>query len=372
MTGTIAPVVAFADIATAAETIIAGCERPIENAAVYSNGAALNPSFGEHLMREVYIARTCRSDAVTLFRFEPGARLHGGNTFLLTSQGRLAQEQIGPALRDDPQRLDAALSTWRPVMRVREECLLLARYGLDAWDSWLAELLPKLVVAETSFPGRFRYLLPADLVNDTNAGPAAQRLRETLWAYGLHPGRILPLQPAMDYACDRLHAIGPVWSDHVMHPGVATLMRERLPPSPAPPTEPQPQRIALLPTGPEARIANIDTVTAFLEQHGFAFHTPGAMPFLDQVRLFRGASLVFATLGADLAGLLYAPHGVRVISVAPVVCGDGLAYGLILDRGGHYADLRGPMAAPSEDAPDRAGFTIDPAQISEAFAALGV
>lgn len=370
MTATPAPSVPLADIATAAETIVAGCDVPVDNATVYSNIGALNPTFGEHLMRDIYVARTCRIDAVVVRQLEPGTRLHGGDEFLLSHQGRLAREQIAPYLLDDPRRLHALLSAWRPAVRVREECLLLARYGLYTWGHWLAELLPKLVVAETVFPGRFRYLLPVDLLSDANPNAAAPRLRETLSAYGLHPSRILPLQPSMDYEFDRLHAISPVWSDHVMHPAVANLMRARLPPSPA--EMPQPPRIALLRTGPGRTIANLDPVAALLRQHGFTFHTIGTMPFLDQVRLFRGASLVFAILGSDLTGLLYAPPGVRVISVAPAVFGDRFFYALILDRGGHYADLRGPVTTLNEDVPHRSSFTIDPAQISEAFAALGV
>lgn len=373
MTVTTTQAVPLADLAIAAEIIIAPCTQPVENATVYSNIATLNPAFGDHLMRDIYVARSCRIAPVTLLQLDAGTRLHGGSEFLLTSQGGRAREQIAPYLMDDPQRLDSLLSAWRPVVRVREECLLLARYGLYTWGHWLAELLPKLVVAEAAYPGRFRYVLPVELLSDMNPASPAMRLRETLSAYGVHPSRILPLQPAMDYECDRLHAMSAVWSDHMMHPAVATLMRERLPPAPGAANEPQAQqRIALARTGPGRSIANMDTVTALLRQHGFSFHTVGAIPFRDQVRLFRSATLVFSILGSDLTGLLYAPLGVRVISAAPAVFGDRFFYALILDRAGRYADLRGPVAALNEDVPHRSSFTIDPAQISEALAALGV
>lgn len=361
------------ELSVPCETLIDGCTWHVENATAYTNIATLNPEFACDLLRDIYVARTCAMAPVTLSRFDNDTLLHGGEEFLVTSGGKLLQEQVAPYLRDEPDRLRQLLAEWRPTIRVHEECLLAARYGIYTWGHWLGELLPRLVLAEARFPGRFRYVLPSLIVTESNPQAPMTRIRESLLAYGIAMSRVLALHPAMNYRFDRLHAISSVWSDHVMHPAAAALLRTRLiRPAGEQPATDRPRRVALLRTGWGRAIANADQVNSLLCAHGFALHTVGDMAFNDQVQLFRSASMVFAVLGSDLTGLIYAPEGIKVISVAPAVFGDRFFYALILDRKGGYADLRGPIAELNPTVEHRSSFHVAPAEIINAMEALGV
>lgn len=360
------------DMSVARETLLGACARELDSAIVYTNVVELNPEFGTHLLRDVYVARTARLAAVDMLRLDSGVMLHGGGEFLITSNGRLSQEQVAPYLADQPKRVQSLLNESRPVVGVPEECLLAARYGIYTWGHWLGELLPRIVLAETLFPGRFRYVLPMHVLTELNPMLPMVRMRESLAAYGIGSDRILGLHPTMDYKFDRLHVITSVWSDHVMHPEAAALMRSRLIPQPR--TEDpigQPERVSLVRTGPGRSIANFDEVRGFLSTCGFVFRTVAAMPFRAQVRMFQSATLIFSILGSDLTGLIYSSNGIQVISAAPSMFGDRFFYAMILDRMGRYADLRGHVTDRNLAVEHRSSFNIGTSAIANAMKALG-
>jgi len=360
------------ELSVVSETLIDGHSWHVDNATAYTNITAWNPEFACHLLRDIYVARTCELAVVRLSRFDKDTILYGGEEFLVASGGSLLREQVAPYLCEEPDRLQRLIAEWRPTIRVHEECMLVARYGIYTWGHWLGELLPRLVVAEARFPGRFRYGLPSLVLTEANPQSPISRIRESLLSYGIGMNRVLALHPAMNYRFDRLHAISSVWSDHIMHPAVAALMRSRvIQPGGAQPATDRPRRVGLLRAGPDRALANMDEVNSLLHAHGFALHLVGDMTFNDQVQLFQSASLIFAILGSDLTGLIYAPEGIRVISVAPAVFGDRFFYALILDRKGRYADLRGPIEKLNPAAEHRSSFHIESSEIIAALEALG-
>ena len=81
---------------------------------------------------------------------------------------------------------------------------------------------------------------------------------------------------------------------------------------------------------------------------------------------------VFGTLGSGLTGLIYAPVGVHVLSVAPHLFGDWFFYALVADRRGRYADVRGPIVTPDAKIPHRGSFSIDPDHVAAGLATLDV
>ncbi len=355
------------DLATRIGSLLDGLAYPIRNATVYSNVAALNPAFARHVMRDIYIDRTCQVETVSLWCFDPHTILFGGDEFLIQTRGRLLAEQIAPYL--DAVRIRTLVSAWRPVIRIGEEVLLIARYGLYTWGHWIGELLPKIVLAEARFPGRFRFALPSTITNEGDPHVPVDRMRESLLAYGIGPDRLLLLYPAMNYHFDRLHAVAPLWSDHVMHPGAAALMRDHLRDRPNGPGKGQ--QIGLERAGAGRGIDNMAEIRACLQDRGFTFYSASALRFTEQVRLFQSASTIFAVLGSDLSGLVYAPAGVHVISAAPAVFGDRFFYAMLLERQGRYADLRGPITRLHHDADNRSTFHLDAVEIDSALAALG-
>ena len=362
----------LAEMSITSEVLIDGCAWHVPNATICTNVATLNPEFARHLLRDIYVERTCRIDPIVLARLDKETTVHGGEEFIVTSGGRLLQDQLAPYLHDEPDRLRRLLTEWRPTIRVPEECVLVARYGIYTWGHWLGELLPRVVLAEAWFPGRFRYALPSRIRDEPDPGSPIGRIRESLLSYGIGMSRILALHGTMNYRFDRLHAISSVWSEHVMHPTVAALMRTRLiSPDHHHTGASGAGRVGLLRTGPGHAIANIDDVKSLLCARGFTLHSVGAMTFIDRVRLFRSASLVFSVLGSDLPGLLYAPEGIRVVSAAPAVFGDRFFYALVLDRKGRYADVRGEIAELNEMAQHRSSFHVAPDGIIPAIEMLG-
>lgn len=354
------------------ETLLPGRTQQVGNATVYTNIDALNPPFARHLHADIYTDRLCSVSPVVLARLDSDAVLHGGGEYLVTSRGRLLREQFAPYLQDDPARVRGILSTWRPIFRIREECLLVARFGIYTWGHWLAEILPRLVLVEAKYPGRFRYVLPVHVWRDADPHSAWSHIRESLAAYGIGFGRqVLSLQETMDYQFDRLYAVSDIWSDHLMHPDAAAMMRSRLHVPIPTPTGAHASRIGLDRIGEGRTVANLAEIKPLLASKGFTFHAIGHMSFAEQVALFQSATVIFATLGSDLTGLLFAPEGVKVISVAPAIFGDRFFYALILDRHGLYADLRGPVTALHRVDGHRSMFEIDAAQIDAAMAALG-
>jgi hypothetical protein len=362
----------LSEISVVCETLIDGYSWHVDNATAYTNIGELNPEFACHLLHDIYVARTCELTSVTLSRFDKDTLLYGGEEFLVASDGRLLRDQVAPYLGEEPDRLERLIGEWRPTIQVHEECMLAARYGIYTWGHWLAELLPRLVLAEARFPGRFRYVLPSLVLTEANPRSPIARIRESLLSYGIGMNRVLALHPAMNYRFDRLHAVSSVWSDHILHPAAAALMRTHLiQPGGAQPAPGRPRRVGLLRAGPDRAIANIDEANALLSAYGFALHKVGDMMFSDQVQLFQSASVIFAILGSDLTGLIYAPEGIRVISVAPAVFGDRFFYALMLDRKGRYADLRGPIVTLNPAAEHRSSFHIATSEIIAAMEALG-
>ena len=56
---------------------------------------------------------------------------------------------------------------------------------------------------------------------------------------------------------------------------------------------------------------------AALGPYGFEPIVPGRMSFREQIRVFSEASVVVGPHGAALTNLVFAPHGCRIVEIAP-------------------------------------------------------
>jgi hypothetical protein len=341
----------------------------IEGALVHTNIETLQPGFGRHMVHDIYPGRDGSIESLDLGQLPSGAVVITDHDGLLVAGGEIVAEQLSPSLKADPAKLAAILATTRPIVTVGGEVMLGVRYGMATWGHWLGELLPRIVVVENRYPGRFRYALPRHVVQWEKMHPAYRRIHESLAAYGIGDDRIVQMEPGIDYRFTELYALTPVWMARSLHPQAGELMRRNIMLLP-PEHEPEP-RVALLRTDTRGRnIENIEALRPMLRGYGFVFIETAPMPFVEQVAVFRGAQAIAAVLGSAMTGLIYAPRGVRVLSMAPESFGDNFFYGLTQERQGSFVDLRGTIGELDPARRDNSGFRIEPDVLAAGLEAL--
>jgi capsular polysaccharide biosynthesis protein len=353
----------YADLGLPAEPLLGPAGLSVGNAVEYTNLAAYDESFAAHLLRDVYVSRDCALTGVSLVALPAGASVLGGGHYVLKLGDTLVAEQYPPYFPNTPEHVTATLASKHPVAEVENETVLIARFGVFTWGHWLCELLPKLVLVENACPGRFSFALPQEVFSAPEAALPFVRMRESLAAYGIEQARVVALRADHDYRFSRLFAVTPVWSDFMMHPGGAAAMRMSLRArAEAPPF----RRLAIrrLP-GWGRELQNFAELETPLRESGFALRMTGVYPFLEQVAAFAASELVFGVLGSDLANLVYASEGIRVVAAAPSVFGDRFFFALVQERRGRMIDLRGPVTIPDKQTAHRSAFTIDPAELAK-------
>jgi hypothetical protein len=348
-----------AEIGEHVGSLASSLERRIPNVTCFTNVEQYNQKFFRHLARKIYVDRDCSFSEIHLIKMPPNTIMFGGGDFIVGHAGRLVSEQVSPQMQEAPTVLASRLSETRPEQVIEDEVVIVARFGIYTWGHWLGELLPRAVLVESMYERRFRYVVPHAVATNSNPALPWVRIREALAAYGIGVDRLLLVHDAMNYVFYNAHLTTPVWSDFLMHPEVSTLMRTRLlPPLNEPVLRPNRNVAIVRGTGSGRQMRNRDGVVAYLTAADFELCDLGAMPFCEQVRTFRSAKVVFATLGSDLTGLIFAPVGVGVISAAPGVFGDRFFYALVVDRQGIYADLRGPVVDENLQVPHKSSFEL--------------
>jgi capsular polysaccharide biosynthesis protein len=322
------------------------------------------------VVRGAYAARIGRPGAVRIMALPEGAMVHGQAQFLLSVGDLLVEEQIPPHWRADsggtlpPRRALAELND------VDGDVMLIARFGCRTWGHWLGELLPKIAVCEWHFPNRYFYALPQEAIDIEKSGVIARRIRESLAAYGVPMGRVLPLS-GKPYRFSRLFAMTGVWTDRMMHPQVMATMQEtvRLPHAVTSAVQP---RVALLRGDNDRRqMTNADAVKACLRARDFAILDIAELSFTDQVRVFMKARQIFSILGSSLSGLIFAEEGVDVTAVAPARFADRFFYALMQAKGARYAEVRGPVVGEPLPMYRDSAFEVPIGDLEAALAALG-
>jgi capsular polysaccharide biosynthesis protein len=325
---------------------------------VYENISDFDSAFARQMNQHVYVDRLANLHAIDLVALGP-ASLHTSADYTVTVGSSLVEEQAPPWYGEATR---AAIAADRPIEEISGEVVIVARYGFWTWGHWLGELLPKLVMVEAAFPGRFRFIVP-----DTGDVPKWRNFRDSIQAYGVSPHRLILIKPGKTLRLKTAWAVTPIWSDSIMHPAAAELMRCALPQKPIR----KARKIAIFREQADARtLVNGTQIAELLSRRGYEALEMAGLDFETQAQLFREAQAVFSTLGSGLTGLIYAPIGVRVLSVAPHIFGDRFFYALVADRRGRYADVRGPIVAPNSSIPHRGSFSVDPDRIAAGLDAL--
>jgi hypothetical protein len=335
---------------------------------IWHNVADFSQRSADHLNKEVYIDRIANVDSVITVKLYESS-LVDGDTYSLYSNGCIVYEQLGPQHGGDGSKVSSLFDPSRAVIDVKEECLLVARYGEGTWGHWLGEILPRAVIAESIAPGKYTFVVPAWTTQEDSISPLARNTLDSLAAYGIGRDRLLRLEGGKLYRFQQLNSISSVWSDKTIHPAVATLMRRSLTQN-IPDVDIGNESIALLRYDGRRAIENMDLVLGVLEHQGFLRVDIGQMPFVRQVATFRSAKNVFSILGSSLTGLIYSPYGVKVATVAPGAWLDRFFYALVQRLDGKYVDVRG-TPVPQEGAFERDySFTVDIAKLQQALNAL--
>ena len=269
------------------------------------------------------------------------------------------------SMQRDPELLRQAVTQPEEVADVDEECVLLARYGYGTWGHWLGEILPIASIVEHRYPRRFRYAVPR------LQSAYGCVVKESLRAYGIDAGRLIVLPRGKSVRLANAWAVTPIWSDHTPHPAALDVMRGGVRLSAY---RPGYEKIALMRRDwPTRGILNGEEIERFFEARGFRITDAGGMPFVEQVRMFQSASVVFGVIGSGLTGLIYSPNGVRVIGAGPALWGDRFFVALGQHRAAAWAEVRGPSQWDGKTGHLRdALFSIPMAALADSMGALSV
>lgn len=344
------------------QVIYPGRETHLPCAFVHSNEAEFDPVWAGHIVANAYRERTAISDAVMIGRLPAGAMLRGGDHFLLCVDGAAIADYIPHVFRENTAALGAELKNERAVIEIREEFVLLARYGHGTWGHWMGEILPIAAAVEAAYPGRFRYAVPQSGHVDYVTG-----MIQSLALYGISIQRLVWLRSGFDHRFHRALAVTPIWSDSAPHPAALDALRKVIP------NDPQgPKKIALMRRDSLTRaIANAAEVQDVLVGEGFYITDMAGVRFAQQLRAFSGADVVFGVLGSGLTGLIYSPDYIRVIAASPSGFSDRFFYALVQRRGGRWVEVKGRSLWNGRDGLLRdAPFEIPIRALREALAAI--
>jgi hypothetical protein len=319
----------LAHVFTQKELIFPTRSVALDDVVSFSNTAAsfANPAF---------CARTAIPDSIHIGLLPPRTTFHGIHLFAASLGGSWIAETIPHHLRGQITQTCPDAST--DIIPIEDECFIATRYGHGTWGHWLGEILPLVAVAERLYPGRFRY---ATTFYGGETGWYGSRIVETFAAYGIAENRLFRMMQNRSYMFSAAHWITPAWSDHVMHPDVATVMRGSVRLASGSGSK----RIALLSRGTRGRnVMNAEAITRVLRAYDYVPVDIEALSFSQQVLCFRHAESIFSVLGSGLAGLLFSPDAIKVVTIRPEQWLDRFFTGLMQLRRGRWADISGPTS----------------------------
>jgi capsular polysaccharide biosynthesis protein len=325
---------------------------PVDHVVAFSNTVStyVNPAFGW---------RIAKLDEIYIGRLPPRVVLHGPHNFAASLGYTWVAESIPHYLHVQTAHVQPD-SVSDPIP-IEDECFLATRFGHGTWGHWLCEILPLVVVTEHMYPGRFRYAIAFYGGETARYG---SRIVESLAAYGISENRLFRMEQNRSYVFSRASWMTPAWSDHMLHPDVATVMRGAVSLGPVGDL----RRIMLFRRETRGRgLMNRESIEELLGEYDYAAVDIEDLSFIQQISVFRGVEGLFSVLGSSLSGLIYAPDFVTVATLRPQFWEDRFFTALMQMRRGKWADISGPTAGEN---PMRDPFSVEESHVASALQAI--
>ena len=214
------------------------------------------------------------------------------------------------------------------------------------------------------YPKRFSFIMSNMPFKSSDRRTIWTAIRESLEAYGIGQDRLSPVWGDIAFSFEAIFAFTPILIDQCFHPLALEIMRQDIRHR----SSGYGNRISLFREGSSRRnLTNIDQIQPILERNGFGFPNLSTTPFIDQAAAFREATIVVSILGSvvsilgsSLTGLIYAPEGVKVLSIAPPFFSDRFFHSLVQERKGEFIDLRGEVVSVAANPGKDDDFAVDP------------
>lgn len=222
----------------------------------------------------------------------------------------------------------AAMDDTPPLDGVHVLCI---KRGATNYGHWLAEMLPMALLANSVLGPEVRFLVPRQ------GGALGDTIRDSLLLAGIGADRIVRLGGA---PCRIRHLVmvhGLSIHGLYLSPLVSSLLQDLA--QPVAPAHPG-CRVWVSRVGQARCLWGERDVGTVLHGLGWQVVNPGALPFRDQVALFKGAGLVGGVMGAGLANLLFAAPGTRAEILAPAAMPDTFFFLVARLRALRYRETR--------------------------------
>lgn len=352
----------------------AGVDQRVANPLVHTNlCAARDELFAGSIMHE-YVPRTFTHQEVFLGRYPPNTLLDTQQGYLVVCGSHAVREQVSPWLQEQSA---AVMETRKEANKAREidvPSFLAARFGETTWGHWILEILPKVIVAEKTFPGLFVFVVPRNIVEDTRERTYSTSVVESLAAFGISRERLIPVGDYRIYLFSALFDVFGLHNQNVPHQMALDVLRTL---QPSKIDKPIQRKIAVLRRlGDRRSLLNYNKISEQLIARGYDILDPQSIPFRDQVAAFQSADLVVGELGSGLTGLAFSQRGTRVLTLGPLNWPDTYFTPLMQMLDLRVADARGvsvrftPDDKKMDRSPENSFYIISPSDLENALDAL--
>jgi len=349
------------------EPVLPGGTIRVVNPLVYTNAGAIgDAAFRRHLFR-INAAQDLPQPAALLGAYPPGTLIDGAGPFHVLADGIMVAEHLAPnfpALADNARYLEGRRAD---AVRIATPCVLACHAGVWVWGHWLIDTLPKILLTERAYPGRFSFAVPHDITDPESDRFFVRCVLDSLAAYGIDQSRLLRLRAGTVYSFDALFDVTDLRTPHGLHAGALAVLRAL--PNP-PPTRGRDRMTAAM-RGPadSRRLLNRPAIDAVLRRHGATAIDVHAAPFREQVRAFRDSAVLVGDMGSNLAHAIYADGGAPIVTLAPAGWPDGYFADIFRRLGLRHADVRGVSRPAHGQHIEHAPLHIEPAHLDAAIEA---
>jgi capsular polysaccharide biosynthesis protein len=233
--------------------------------------------------------------------------------------------------------------------RLAGDFIYLRQQGDGDEALWLLDLLPRMALA-----AQFCDLSAFKIAVRGASGAAPDVIRDSLRLFGVKREQIVALGSA------------PTFLQRLVYPLAATgpslQAIEVLESFPArlPRAVDAPKRLFVAPAPGEPRLTNEAALLDVLAPLGFVRIEPAGLPFKERIAAFSAAEIIVGASRRGLANLVFAPRGLRVLSLSPDRL-EALAAATSV-KSGRFEVLSGALAP--------GGFAVDPEAVKAWLGAL--